>query len=182
MSTSGYKAVLKKYDDCSLEVKSYFNSLPSLVDQSQYEVAIAYLFLMTERAQNRTIYGGVVKLHRANTKLAERVVNQQHLTRNGFHLLFKNIFGHDLPSETNAKIKKAEGVRDKVVHGKKVTDSQMRQAIADILEYAEAMNQEIQKSAGFKPFGDMRGYKGRAESLDTRTSRWLLKGLGFEIK
>jgi hypothetical protein len=57
----------------------------------------------------------------------------------------------------------------------------MREAHIDVIEYAEALNEDIEEIAGFSPFGDLRGFKGRAEPLDNSTSRWLLKGLGFNI-
>lgn len=181
-STPSYRAILNKYNTCSKEVKEYFESLPGLVGDYPYEVSLAYLFLRTERAQNRALYGGVVKLHRAHREVAERAINSQHLTREGFLALFKNIFGYELPRGTQSKIQEAEKIRDKVIHGKKVFDADMRKAITDVLDYAEVMNKGMEKSGEFKPFGDMRGFKGRAEPLDKKTSRWLLKGLGFNIR
>lgn len=183
VTTASYKGLLKKFDGCSNEVKRHFEKLPYLIrDNYSYEISIAYLFLNTEKAQNRALYGGVVKIHKVNAEIAERAVNTQHLTRDGFRDLFKNIFGHELSSPVIAKLKEAESIRDKVVHGKKVSDSEMRKAICDILDYAESMNQEMYKQGNFKPFGDMRGFKGRAQSLEKAPSRWLLKGLGFSIK
>jgi len=76
----------------------------------------------------------------------------------------------------------AEKTRDRVVHGKDVTDSELRGAIADVLEYAEKFNAEVNDTAGFRPLGNMRGFKGRAEPLDKRTTKWLMRGLGFGIQ
>ncbi|NZA03056.1 hypothetical protein H0I39_17405 [Ottowia beijingensis] len=80
---------------------------------------------------------------------------------------------------TSEKIKKAERVRDRVIHGKQVSDPDMRQAIIDVIEYAKALNKDLKAAAGFEPFGDLRGFKGRAQSLEKSTTIWLLKGLGF---
>ena len=57
----------------------------------------------------------------------------------------------------------------------------MREALVDVIEYAETLNAELKASAGFEPFGDLRGFKGRAKSLDDATSRLVLKGLGFTL-
>lgn len=176
-----YKALLKKYSACSDDVKKYFELLPDILENYPESVALAYLFFQTEKAQNRILYGGVVKLHRANAHVVEKSVHVTHITRESFLQLFKNIFGEDLPSATSFKIKEAEKTRDKLLHGKSVSAKNMREAIFDVLDYAEAVNSDIDRLARFKPFGDMRGFKGRGESLDGATTRWLMKGLGFTL-
>lgn len=180
-SAATYRSVLKHFNASSDPVKWYFDQVPSLLPNYPYEVTLAYLFLRTERAQNRALYCGVVKLHRASGTVADAAVSAQYLTRDGFIDLYKNVFGHDLPKTTRVKIKKAEKIRDRVIHGKDVSEASMREAIVDVLEYAEALNSDLDRAAGFKPFGDLRGFKGRGQPLDNSTSRWLLKGLGFSI-
>jgi len=145
------------------------------------EVALAYLFLRTEKAQNRALYRGLVKLHRAYTEMAERVVNTHHLTRDSFLNMYKNVFGRALSAATVAKIKDAEKIRDRVIHGKDVSDRDLRKALVDVIDYAEALNIEVRQIGGFEPFGHLRGFKGRAKPLDESTTRWLLKGMGFVI-
>ena len=76
---------------------------------------------------------------------------------------------------------RAEEIRDKVMHGKTTTDKEKREALASIIEYAERFNALVSGIAAFRPFGDLRGFKGRGQSLDKSTSRWLLKGMGFPI-
>ena len=177
-----YKAILKQYNESTGNVRGYFSELPSLLkDNYSYEVSLAYLFLETERAHNRTLYCGVVKLHHADSSIADTIVNAQHITREGFLDLYKNIFSKRLPDAINSRLKKAEKIRDRVIHGKGASDPEMRQAHVDVIEYAETMNNELKTIAGFEPFGDLRGFKGRADSLDKQTSRWLLKGIGFTV-
>jgi hypothetical protein len=177
------KALKKLFDSKSDEVKSHFGHLPQLIaDGLPYEIAIAYVFLKIEQAQNRALYGGVVKVHRCNAEFARRLMNFQHLTRDGFKELYKNVFGRSLPKSTVDLMVDAESSRDKVIHGKEVTDSELRGAIADVLEYAEEFDNEVNDVAGFRPLGNMRGFKGRAEPLDKRTSKWLMRGLGFGVK
>lgn len=89
-----YKTLLKFYEVRPTEVKSHFEHLPKLVrDGLLYEVAIAYSFLKIEQAQNRALYGGVVKLHRGNAEFVRRLMNFQHLIRDGFKDIYKNVFG-----------------------------------------------------------------------------------------
>lgn len=178
-----YKALLKCYSNKSKQVQGHFEHLPKLVnDDLPYEIAIAYCFLKVEQAQNRALYGGVVKVHRCDSEFARRLMNFQHLTREGFRELFKNVFGRALKDATAEKILDAEKVRDKVIHGKSVNASELRGAIADVLDYAEDFDSEVHAIAEFHPLGDMRGFKGRAGALDKRTSKWVMRGLGFGVK
>jgi hypothetical protein len=182
MPTPTYIAVLKRYNNSTEKVKGYFDQLPDLVHGGfPYEVCLAYLFLRLEKAQNRALYCGVVKLHRANGEMADKAINSQHLTREGFLKLYSTVFGKSVPDATLKLVKKAEKIRDKVIHGKKVSDSDVRESLVDVIAYAESLNKELNAVAGFEPFGDLRGFKGRGVSLDNTTSRWLLKGLGFAL-
>jgi hypothetical protein len=183
MSTPSYKAVLKSYDSRSTNVQGYFSQLPLLLKGNfSYEVCLAYIFLRLETAQNRALYCGVVKIHRADSAIADKAINSQHLTREGFLKLYETVFGKPIPDSTLSLIKRAEKIRDMVIHGKSVEDKHMREALVDALKYAEELNEQLKTVAGFEPFGDLRGFAGARQALDTTTSRWLLKGLGFAIQ
>lgn len=182
MTTPTYIAVLKRYNNSTEKVKGYFDQLPALVNGGfPYEVCLAYLFLRLEKAQNRALYCGVVKRHRASGEMADKAINSQHLTRDGFLKLYETVFGKAVPQATLKLVKKAEKIRDKVIHGKTVSDSDVRESLVDVIAYAESLNEELYTVAGFEPFGNLRGFKGRGASLDNTTSRWLLKGLGFAL-
>jgi len=177
-----YKALLKLHESLPAEVSGHFSHVPKLIESFPYEVALAYSFLKIEQAQNRALYGGVVKVHRGEADFVRRVMNFQHLTRDRFKEIYKNVFGVALAKATTDKLNTAEKIRDRVIHGKSVDDNEMREAIADCLEYACLFNADVSACAGFKPFGNMRGFKGRADSLDKRTTKWVMRGLGFGVK
>lgn len=181
MAAASYKAVLAAHSAAPPQVSAYFETLPWLISNRDWEVALAYMFIRLERAQNMTLYCGAVKVHRANCTVARNIINVHHLTRDGFLQLFENVIGKPVPEPLIAQIRDAETIRDRVVHGKQVSAANMRNAIVDILEYAADLNVFVSTQAGFMPFSDLRGFKGRAASLDPRTTRWLLKGLGFSV-
>jgi len=181
MSIPSYKAVIKRYSSAPSEVRDYFTYLPALVQDYPYDVCLAYMFIRVERAQNMALYCGVVKLHAADATVASSVIERQHITRDSFLDLFENVFGQPLDPAVAKHLKFAEKVRDRTVHGKSVTDANFRKALVEILDYADSFNAAVSKRAGFKPFGDLRGFKGRATSLGKGTTRWLLKGLGFAV-
>jgi hypothetical protein len=179
MAIPSCKAVLKHYASVPGDVQKFFGHLPSLIENYGWEVCIAYQFIRVETAQNRTLYGGVVRLHRANAKVTESMLYSLHVTRASFLVLVETIFGAPLPAVIADKIKIAEKVRDKTVHGKGISGADARQALVDVLDYAAELNQFVEGIAGFRPFGDMRGFKGATAPLEKSTTRWLLKGLGF---
>ena len=181
MSIPSYRAVIKRHSSAPEEVRDYFTHLPALVQTYPYDVCLAYMFIRVERAQNKTLYCGVVKLHAADATVASSVIQKQHITRQSFLDLFKNVFGQPLDPADAKHLRFAERIRDQTVHGKNVTDANFRKALVEILDYAESFNTSVSNIAGFKPFGDLRGFKGRGTSLEKGTTRWLLKGLGFSV-
>ena len=103
------------------------------------------------------------------------------MTRDQFKILFEAVLGQPIPKNILTSIQKAEKTRDRVIHGKIVLQQDQRDAIANVLSYADAINTFIYDLAKFKPFGKLQGYKGRAKPLDTKTSSLVLKGLGFPM-
>jgi len=176
-----YISVKKHYEASPQTVRDYFSNFESLIDDYEYQVVVAYCFFRLEAAYNRTLYGGVRKLHKADQQLAKSVIDKQHLTRDGFLDLYANVFGKALPTLTAAKIKFAEGVRDRVVHGKNITDADARKCLTDLIVFSCELEQHVQSIASFSPFGTMKGLLGAGKSLDARTTRWLMKGLGFSV-
>ena len=158
----------------------HFQYVRKLVDQEYpWEISISYMFSFVEIAHNMTVYCGVVKKYRVNSPLAKTAVENHHMTRDGFRILFKAILGKPLDKLVADKIEKAESVRDRILHGKTVSELEKRKAVIDILDYAEALNSAVYDLASFRPFGLLTGFKGRAQSLDKSTSRWVLKGIGL---
>lgn len=173
--------LLNRFNAAPPEIRSYFEHVPKLIDEFPLDVCLSYVFAQLERAQNAILYCGVVKLHRADAALAKTTIDVHRMTRPDFKAKFETVFAKPIPSATSDLLQKAEEARDRVMHGKKTTDDEKRNAVASVLDYAEAINGLVSGSAGFKPFGDLRGFKGAAQSLDKSTTRWLLKGMGFTI-
>lgn len=176
-----WKGVVKHLSALPREVQDYFVHFPRLAEEFPWEVSLSYLFSRIELAQNMAIYCGAVKLHGADSIMARTAIENHHMTRDGFKKLFEAIHGKPIPHAISKKIEEAESVRDKVMHGKTAIAEEQRQAIADVLDYARDFNDFVYTLSGFKPFDDLRGFKGRKQSLDKSTTRWLLKGMGFSL-
>jgi hypothetical protein len=178
-----WKGVRNAFQAAPDQVSSYYESLPSLLEEYVWEVSVAYAFLKIEKTHNYILYAGVRKIHRAEATVASKLIDSHHLTRRGFETLFENIFGVPIPREINSILKEAEKVRDKVIHGKSVNAKDQRKALMLILKYSIDIEEFIQGHAGFSPFSsDRRGLTGRGESLDKSTTTWLMRGLGFAKK
>jgi hypothetical protein len=174
---------VNRYKNSTPEIQAYFADLPKLIECYDWEVSLGFLFIRVEKAMNTMLYCGARKIHRANADVAYRFVDAHHMTRKEFRRLFSNVFGKEIPAETTAILVEAEKVRDKIIHGKTATEVDKRKAIVRVIHYAEQMNALVHAIAGFKPFTtDLRGFTGRAESLDESTTKWLMLGLGFLSK
>ena len=183
MRISAQQQVINKYEATSKDVQEYFGELPDLLELENWEIALAYTFMLLERGYNRVLYCGVVKLHCAHKDVAQSIIDKQQITRKNYPELYENVMGHSIPPELLSELKAAERVRDRVVHGKKVERGDMRKAIIGILDYAEKTNEIIAKTdKSLRPFRrSLVGFKGTAQPLDKKTTSWLLKGLGFQV-
>ena len=84
--------------------------------------------------------------------------------------------------EAKQDLRTAERTRDTVMHGSEASTDRMRNAIGRVLEFAEAVNAQLNERYQFRPFsGYWRGIAGRLQKLDARTTRFMLKGIGFGI-
>jgi len=175
------KGVIARFNKCPDEIKKYFEHLPKLIEDFPLDVSLSYLFARIEYAHNMALYCGVVKLHQGHKDVVSSVIQKQHLTRESFEKLYREVFGKDVKKSIKDKIKEAETIRDKVLHGKKVKDDDKRKAIIRVIEYAEQFNDFVQKIAGFKPFDKLKGFKGSKRSLSQKTTRLIMKGLGFAV-
>ena len=175
------KGLKSLYENCSEEVRHHFAHLPKLLEEFPMDVCLAYVFARVEFGQNMALYCGSVRVHRVNAEIARNAVGTHHMTRESFIQLYKTVFDCDLPKSAHADLKTAERIRDLIMHGKGATSDQIRNAIARALEYADEVNSQLNRKHGLRPFGSLKGFAGRAKKLDTRTSRFLLKGLGFTL-
>lgn len=177
------RGLLNMLNRCSDEVQEHFEHLESLINNYPLNVALGYVFSRLELGQNMALYCGAVKLHRANSEIARNAINTHHMTRDGFMELYKTIYDVNLPEQAREDLKTAEKTRDTVMHGGEATDKRLRNAIGLVLEYAEVVNKRLNNKYQIKPFsGSLRGFAGRSVKLDKRTTRFMLKGMGFGIQ
>lgn len=165
--------------------RTYFSGIPVLLtgENANLPAALAFGFHLIETAHHRILYGCLCRVHEVSSTLARVAVENQHMTRSKFRELFANVVGVEISEEIQVKVKAAEDARDKMVHGKAVSDAELWRAILALTEYAIELNALVKSSAHFEAFGDMRGVTGRrgATPLNNRTSRWILKGMGFDL-
>ena len=79
MPTPRTAAILKRFDALPENLKGYFPHFKSLAKDYPWDVSISYLFAQTELAQNMTVYGAVVKLHKVNSTIARSTVDSCHI-------------------------------------------------------------------------------------------------------
>jgi len=176
-----YRDVLEKFKKAPTFIQEYFKYLPDLVANFPWDVSIGYLFTRIEYAKHMTIYCGILKLHSADSTLTWKAIENLQMTREQFINLFKIVFRQPIESSILKKLRDSENVRDMVVHGKNPHDSKIRKAMVDAIDFCIQFNDYVYKRAGFRPMAKLVGFKGRKKSLDKSTTRWLLKGMGFNL-
>lgn len=172
------KAVLKRFEAVPKTIRDYFKELPSLLDKFPLDVAIGYIFMGIEKAQNRALLGGLLVNHKTNAEVTRTVLNRQHIKRESFEKFYGIVFGEALDKSVLSKLRYAERIRDRVIHGKIVSEADKRKAVVSALEHCEGFAKLI--PGAFNPFGDLRGICGRRVPLAKPTTRWVLKGMGFD--
>ncbi len=175
------RTVIDQFESYPEEIREYFSDLPRLLDSFSLEISLSYLFTQIQRVHNATLCAGTVKVHKANRNVARAAISAQPITREGFQTQFETVFGRPIPEEIRQELVTAEAVQDRILNGQRTSAKEKREAIAHILDYAQALNRFVNSLARFKPFGNVKGSDGCAESLNQATTRWMLKGMGFSL-
>lgn len=172
------------FDQMDPDIRAFFDEFRALVESDfSLQVVLAYVFLRLEQGQHIALYCGARRLHKTDGELTWRALDSQHMLRDAFHKYFEAIYGAALPQDVRDIITPAEKIRDRLMHGKDFDGGELRVAISRTLQYADHVNRFLDgRNVGFRPFcGDLRGFVGRLESMDKATSRWILKGMGFQL-
>ena len=180
--TANYKQLLSAFRAKPKSVRNYFVDFSSLVEDYEWGVSVSYVFARIEAVKHTTLYCGIVKLHRCNSELTWEMLNKDHLSRGRFWDLFQVVFGKRVPQPILDKLSSAEKMRDKVAHGKRQPDADIRTGLRDAFEFCEVFNDFVYSVGGFRPFGDLRGFAGPREKLSKETTRWVLRGMGIPAK
>ena len=176
---ANYKQVLAHFKGKSQDIQDYFPAFPELVESYSWDVPVSYVFSRIEAVKHSTIYCGIVKLHWTDSVLTRELVDRDHMSRGRFRELFKIVYGKPMDVDLSKSLAEAEAIRDKIAHGKNWTDEEARTSLKDVFDFTEGFNVFVDGIGRFRPFGDLRGFKGRKESLPKETTRWVLKGMGI---
>ena len=122
-----------------------------------------------------------MKIHKASKEVAGAAIDANHLTRETFLEMFKTVFNLDLPIAVRNHLENAEGVKNRVIHGKRSPEHEKREAIMEVIQYAEKFNETVYAAAKFRPFGNLKGFQGEGQSLSKAATRWVLKGMDFSV-
>ncbi len=85
--------ILREFKAFPEPFKLYFEHFESLAVSYPWDISLGYLFSQIELAQNMSLYGGVVKLHKVDARLSKKAIDSHHITRDRFRALYKRIMG-----------------------------------------------------------------------------------------
>lgn len=177
------KQILNVFKRLPEKTRDYYEHFPSLLNDSLFDVSIAYLFMGIERAHFRALHCGLTVKHKADAAVTDAVLTEQRISRRDFEKFFKAVFGENVEPTTLRKLREAEKIRDKVIHGREPTDAENKRAIIGALEYIKGFAKQIETNHNLlNPFGPLTGVGGLKNTrLPKTTTRWVLKGMGFEV-
>lgn len=178
-----YKSVINRFSQAEDGIKGYFKGLDNLIANNQWNVSLAWSFVMIEKAHISALYFGVVRVFRVDPELAWTAIINSDLTMKDFVDYCNPVFGHDLPAKIKGMLVEIRQVRNTVMHGIDVPEKDMRNCVGTVIDYAEEINKFLEQRAGFKIFkANWIGLLGgKVERLDKNRSKFLLKGLGFTL-
>ena len=179
--------VVRAFEGAPDEVRAFLPDLPHLMQDRALRhglaAALAYAFHRLEVAHRRALFLGLVRLHGVGPELARRATENEHLSREHFQRLFREVLRAPLPAEARTLLDVATGVRDDLVHGKQVRPASLRKALMAVTAYAcELHGFCVEGEPGLSPFReDVHGLVPPADRrLTNATSRFVLRGMGFE--
>ena len=191
MSAPSLGEIKNQYNKLPPKIQNYYLDFPDLFKDFPYRITFSYLFFDMELAHINTLYCALAKGWKIDIELAWTAVNSQELfwasannkkkDPNSYQEFFYRILEKKIPNRLDKRAEDIRKIRNEIFHGgENPPTAQIRQGIMNIILYANAFNEDIGKITGFEPFGSLRGFKGRAASHDKKTSRLILKGLGFD--
>ncbi len=168
-----YQRITNQYEGLPPDTKEYLNVIPLIIDISNnvsrdkdkdiFDILLAYLFIRVEHGQRRILRGLAINEHNVKSSEAEDIVNKWHINQLEFIILHKIFTGKLIKPKILEYKRKATDVRNNIIHGKIVTDAEKAQAIKDILNYIEKLNDLVRLKYKFKPFGNMKGFRVSSE-------------------
>lgn len=170
-------AIRKQFDALPDEVKSHFGKLRELLENAHLEIALAYIFLLLEQGRYRALKCILVRELHCSAKLVDAMYKDYEFQRKTFQKTIKDLVNIDLQSPPFVGLEASEVVRDKLFHGRRPKDEELRDAISRALEFVANFGAAIQNKTGKNPFGDLRGLSSRMKMLSGDQARWIIKGV-----
>ena len=178
-----YRGVIKLLKSLDDGIPEYFGDLESLItDNYSWDISIGYVFQRLEKAHVMLLYGGLIKRHYVSPNMAWAAVVNHPLFREQFAEMVEIIFDKPMTKQMSQELEAAQKARDHVMHGKSCPEAEKRDSVASGIAYARHLNDFSYKHASFRPCGDLRGVFKGGNCLDDKTSRWVLKGMGFTLR
>jgi|GEM_PF-1771239 len=175
------KRVRQTYRKSPKYIREVFSTVPVVWEHNLPLAAFANALSFYEMAKILTFFIGVPRLHRTDIPLTEGVVFDERLNLPTFKRLFKAVYGVPIRSDLIKKAEKIETIEEKF-HAGRLREADMPPTIINILEFAIGYSDFVYSIARFKPFGNIYQLKGIGKTLGRRTSRKILKELGFSVK
>lgn len=179
MGPTNYKQVVARFRALPPEIKRSIEIVPELIERYEWQVSISFVFSQIETVKHDTLYKGLVNDIALTLSLRDSCSTKITGLEAGFGSYSRLYSVSRFRRIQRSYLENAEKIRDRDAHGKILTEAQSRDFLVQAFKFIEEFTDFVYKLAGFRPFGDGRGFKGRGQSLSKETSLWVLKGMGI---
>jgi hypothetical protein len=176
--------LIKAFKQLPENVQSTFDGMENLLEDGRwsYDIAVAYAFQTIERVRRTTLYLILVRGLNLNPKTTWEAIDGHELHDNAFWVLLERSLENSFSKALKQALRKAKSTRNKIAHGQDWTDAAARMALVEAFSFMHKFSDEIIERAQFDPCGSYQGRLAvgkKGTRLDPRSSRLILRGLGF---
>lgn len=173
----GIVALRRQYTDLPEDVKSYLPKLRSLLEQSDLELALAYLFMKIEQGRYRAIKCFLIRILKCKAQIIDGILENKQLTRKSFRKTIFELTADGFSEASFTRLDQAEAVRDAQIHGRPPSSENLRKAICDAMAFIQIFGDDVRRETSKNPFGNLQGLSSRIKVLSGKQSEWIVRGV-----
>ncbi|MGB3409016.1 MAG: hypothetical protein WBA67_16160 [Jannaschia sp.] len=173
----GIVVLRRQFGELPEEVRGHLSKLGPLLDSSELELALAYLFMKIEQGRYRTIKCFLIRRLKCQASIIDGILKNKQLTRKSFRKTVQELSAANFSEASFDRLDEAEKVRDAQIHGRPPSQESLRGAICDAMAFVRIFGEDVRNETNKNPFGNLQGLSSRIRTLTSIQSEWIIRGV-----